>query len=305
MTLPSSNHFLRAVVYILLAILLFDLQGVIIKFLGDRYPVQQLASFRNIFGLLPSLLVLFLSREWHSRGKQLKIRQWRLGLLRGLSIAVAQFCFYLSITKMELATAATLAYISPVLITILSVPILKHHVGLWRWMAVITGFIGVLMIMDPGSDLFTPYSLLPIVASLGYSLSTVCVPLFDDEVPTALLNMYASVGALFGALLILFATTGYLGVDSATDWLLLLTMGLVGGFAVLALISAYRLAKPASLSPYEYFGIPFAFILGWLFFDEAPFGKLIPGVFLIVAGGMLIAWRERKKRIDSSAVMVE
>lgn len=303
--LPSSNHFLRAVVYILLAILLFDLQGVIIKFLGDRYPVQQLASFRNIFGLLPSLLVLFLSREWHSRGKQLKIRQWRLGLLRGLSIAVAQFCFYLSITKMELATAATLAYISPVLITMLSVPILKHHVGLWRWMAVITGFIGVLMIMDPGSDLFTAYSLLPIVASLGYSLSTVCVPLFDEEVPTALLNMYASVGALFGALLILFATTGYLGVDSATDWLLLLTMGLVGGFAVLALISAYRLAKPASLSPYEYFGIPFAFILGWLFFDEAPFAKLIPGVFLIVAGGMLIAWRERKKRIDSTAVIVE
>ena len=107
--LPSSNHFLRAVVYILLATLLFDLQGVIIKFLGDRYPVQQLASFRNIFGLLPSLLVLFLSREWHSRGKRLKIRQWRLGLLRGLSIAVAQFCFYLSITRMELATAATLA----------------------------------------------------------------------------------------------------------------------------------------------------------------------------------------------------
>ena len=301
--LPSSNHFLRAVVYILLAILLFDLQGVIVKFLGDRYPVQQLASFRNIFGLLPSLLVLLLSREWHSRGKQLKIRQWRLGLLRGLSIAVAQFCFYLSITKMELATAATLAYISPVLITILSVPILKHHVGLWRWMAVITGFIGVLMIMDPGSDLFTAYSLLPIVASLGYSLSTVCVPLFDDEVPTALLNMYASVGALFGALLILFATTGYMGVDSATDWLLLLTMGLVGGFAVLALISAYRLAKPASLSPYEYFGIPFAFILGWLFFDEAPFGKLIPGVFLIVAGGLLIAWRERRKRIKSTAAM--
>ncbi len=303
--LPSSNHFLRAVVYILLATLLFDLQGVIIKFLGDRYPVQQLASFRNIFGLLPSLLVLLLSREWHSRGKRLKIRQWRLGLLRGLSIAVAQFCFYLSITRMELATAATLAYISPVLITILSVPILKHHVGLWRWIAVITGFIGVLMIMNPGSDLFTPYSLLPIVASLGYSLSTVCVPLFDDEVPTALLNMYASIGALFGALLILFATTGYLGVNSATDWLLLLAMGLVGGFAVLALISAYRLAKPASLSPYEYFGIPFAFILGWFFFDEAPFGKLIPGVFLIVAGGLLIAWRERKKSIDKTATMVE
>jgi drug/metabolite transporter (DMT)-like permease len=303
--LPGSNHFVRAVVYILLAILLFDLQGVIIKFLGDRYPVQQLASFRNIFGLVPSLLVLFLSRDWHSRGRLLKIRQWRLGLLRGLSIATAQFCFYLSITKMELATASTLTYISPVLITMLSVPILKHHVGLWRWMAVIIGFIGVLMIMGPGTDVFTLYSLLPIVASLGYSLSTVCVRLFDDDVPTALINMYASVGALFGALLILFSTTGYQGVDSTSDWLLLVAMGLVGGFAVLGLISAYRLTKPASLSPYEYFGIPFAFILGWLFFDEAPFERLVPGVFLIVAGGMLIAWRERKKRIDTTPVIAE
>jgi drug/metabolite transporter (DMT)-like permease len=303
--LPVSNRFLRAVIYILIAVLLFDLQGVIVKFLGDRYPVQQIASFRNIFGLIPSLLVLFLSSEWRSGGKILKIRQWRLGLLRGLSIAAAQFCFYLSITKMELATAATLAYISPVLITILSVPILKHHVGLWRWTAVTVGFIGVLMIMGPGSDVFTLYSLLPIAASLGYSLSTVCVRLFDDHVPTALLNMYASVGALSGALLILFATTGYQGVDSAGDWLLLVAMGLVGGFAVLALISAYRLAKPASLSPYEYFGIPFAFILGWLFFDETPFEKLIPGVFLIVAGGMLIAWRERKKRIETTAVITE
>ncbi len=303
--LPSSSHFVRAVIYILLAILLFDLQGVIIKYLGDRYPVQQLASFRNIFGLIPSMLVLFLSREWYARGKQLKIRQWRLGLLRGLCIAVAQFCFYLSITKMELATASTLTFISPVLITMLSVPILKHHVGLWRWMAVLIGFMGVLMIMDPGSEVFTPYSLLPIGAALGYSLSTVCVRLFDEHVPTALINMYASVGALIGALAILSATTGYLGVESPRDWLLLVTMGLVGGFAVLALISAYRLARPASLSPYEYFGIPFAFILGWIFFDEAPFDKLLPGVFLIVMGGMLIAWRERKKRIDSTPVITE
>ena len=117
--------------------------------------------------------------------------------------------------------------------------------------------------------------------------------------------MYASLGALLGSLAILIATTGCLGVESAQDWVLLLTMGLVGGFAVLALVNAYRLARPASLSPYEYFGIPFAFVLGWIFFDEAPFEKLIPGVFLIVAGGLLIAWRERSKRIDSTPVITE
>ena len=302
--LPTGN-FVRAVIFVLLAILLFDLQGVIIKYLGDRYPVQQLASFRNIFGLIPSLLVLVLSSDWHARGRKFRIRQWKLGLMRGICIAAAQFCFYLSITKMELATASTLTYISPVLITMLSVPILKHHVGIWRWLAVVIGFLGVLMIMSPASEVFTYYSILPLGAALGYSLSTVVVRLFDDHVPTALINMYASVGALIGSLAILFNTTGFLGVESDRDWLLLLAMGLVGGFAVLGLITAYRLTKPANLSPYEYFGIPFAFILGWIFFDEAPFAKLIPGVFLIIAGGMLIAWRERKKQIASKPTFTE
>jgi len=301
----STHHFARAVAYVLLAILLFDFQGVIIKFLGERYPVQQLAGFRNVFGLIPSLIVLALSSEWHARGRLLRIRQWRLGLLRGLFIAMAQFCFYLSITKMELATASTLTYISPVLITLLSIPILKHRVGLWRWLAVIIGFVGVVMIMGPGSEIFTPYSLLPIGAAFGYSLSTVCVRLFDEHNPTALINMYASAGALLGTLAIVFATTGYSEVESLQDWGLLLCMGLVGGFAVLALINAYRLARPSSLSPYEYFGIPFAFILGWLFFDEAPFAKLFPGVLLIIAGGLLIAWREHRNRNRPEAIGTE
>lgn len=303
--MAKLSPFARAVCFVLLAILLFDMQGVIIKFLGDRYPVQQLAAFRNLFGLIPSILVLALSREWHSRGRMLKIRQWRLGLLRGLFIAIAQFCFYLSITKMELATASTLTYISPVLITLLSIPILKHEVGLWRWLAVIVGFVGVVVIMAPGTDIFTVYSLLPIGAAFGYSLSTVCVRLFDEHNPTPLLNMYASVGALLGALVIVTATSGYRDVETLADWGLLLCMGLVGGCAVLALIIAYRLTRPSSLSPYEYFGIPFAFVLGWLFFDEAPFAKLIPGVFLIVAGGMLIAWREHRNRIDRKAAIPE
>ena len=74
----------------------------------------------------------------------------------------------------------------------------------------------------------------------------------------------------------------------------------VGGFAVLAMISAYRLARPASLSPFEYFGIPFAFVLGWIFFNEAPFERLFPGVFLIVGGGLLIAWRERRRQAQGA-----
>lgn len=295
-SIESMSSFARAVFFILLAILLFDLQGAIIKHLGDRYPVQQLATFRNIFGLIPSLLVLLFSREWHDNGRKLAITQWRLALLRGLFVAGAQLCFYLSLTKMEFATATTLAFIGPVFVTVLSVPLLKHTVGVWRWSAVAIGAVGLLLIMRPGTEIFTLYAILPICASFGYSLATVSVRLIDDAVPTATINVYASGGALLGSAVVLFATTGYIPTESATDWIWLVTMGTVGGCAVLSMITAYRLTKPSNLSPFEYFGIPFSFTLGWLFFNEAPFGKLFPGVIFVVAGGLLIAWRERRNR---------
>lgn len=293
--LPESSYqFTKAVFFILLAILLFDIQGAIIKYLGDAYPVQQLATFRNIFGLIPSALVLLFSQEWHKSGRIIRIREWRLGLLRGFFVAGAQFCFYLSIVNMELATATTLTFIGPIFITLLSVLILHHQVGVWRWLAVFTGFAGVILIVRPGSDIFSLYAVLPLLASFGYSLSVVTVRLMDKSLPTAIINSYASIGALIGSSLILMIIGGYQPVRSLTDWLWLVAMGTVGGFAVLSLIHAYRLTRPGNLSPFEYFGIPFSFILGWLFFDEAPFGRLFPGVIFIVGAGLLIAWRERR-----------
>ncbi len=299
------SNFSKAVFLILLAIFLFDVQGAIIKHMGDRYPVPQLASFRNLFGLIPGFIILMLSREWHANGRIILISQWRFGLLRGLFIAGAQYCFYLSITKMELATAITLTYIGPVFITVLSIPILKHTVGLWRWLAVGTGFIGVLLIMQPGAEVFSPYALLPVAAAFGYALAIVSTQLFGDEVPTAMINMYSAVGALAGSTTMLFATTGYIPIELAIDWFWLVAMGSVGGSAVLLMISAYRLTRPGSLSPFEYFGIPFSFILGWVFFGEAPFDRLLPGVIFVVAGGLLIAWRERKKRPTPARVIVK
>ena len=292
--MPNTPSFAKAIFFILLAILLFDIQGAIIKHMGDRYSVQQLATFRNIFGLIPSFLVLLLSQEWHNSGRPLKIRQWRLAFIRGFYVAGAQFCFYLSIIKMELATATTLTFIGPIFITLLSIILLHHRVGIWRWAAVLTGFTGVLLIVRPGNEVFTVYAILPIFASFGYSLSVVTVRLLDDRIPTATANLYASVGALTGSSLILLSTQGYSPIASGNDWLWLIGMGTVGGFAVFFLIHAYRLTQPGNLSPFEYFGIPFSFILGWLFFDEAPFGRLFPGVILVVAAGLLIAWRERR-----------
>ena len=299
------SNFTRAVIIILLAIFLFDVQSAIIKHLGDRYPVQQLASIRNLFGFIPCIVILSLSREWHERGRTLIITQWRFGLVRGLFIAIAQYCLYLSITKMQLATAITLTYIGPIFITLLSIPILGHTVGIWRWMAVIVGFLGVLLIMQPGADVFSPYALLPVGAAFGYSIAIVSSKLFHDDVPTAIIYMYTTVGALASSTAFVFATTGYIPIESLADWLWLVAMGVVGGCAVLLLITAYRLTRPGSLSPFEYFGIPFSFILGWVFFGEAPFERLLPGVIFVVAGGLIIAWRERRNRNIQMQAIVE
>ncbi len=293
--LSITDPFFRAVFIIMAAMFLFDVMGAIIKYMGASYPAAQLSVFRNLFGMVPCFIVLFASSGWHAAGRPLIIRQWKLGLLRGGFIALAQFCFYLSLTHMELATASTLSFAGPLFVTTLSVPVLKHRVGIWRWMAVGIGFTGILLIMRPGADVFTPYALLPIGAAFGYGCSAVMIRLMDTDVPSATINLYSTFGALFGGLLVLFSTTGYIPIASAHDWLWLIAMGASGGFAVLLLIMAYRLTQPSNLAPFEYFGIPFSFALGWYFFDETPFGTLFPGALFIVAGGLLIVWREHKR----------
>ena len=284
--------FTKAVSVILLAILLFDVMGAIIKHLGEHYPAQQLSMFRNLFGLIPSLLVLYYSQNWHDAGRPLAIRRWKLALVRGGFAALAQLCFYLSLIHMEFATATTLAFAGPLFVTSLSVPVLGHRVGLWRWLAVLIGFVGVVLVMRPTSDGFDWYAVLPLGAAFGYASISVTSRLFEEATPTATINLYSSVGALIGSVLLVIATEGYVAVASPMDWVWLIAMGVAGGAAVFCLISAYRSAEPSSLSPFEYFGIPFSFCLGWMFFAEAPFGRLIPGIFLIVGGGLLIAWRE-------------
>ncbi len=296
--LTQKSPLFNAIVIILLAIFLFDVMGAIIKHLGTRYPAQQLSMLRNVFGLIPSVLVLFYSSSWREAGRPVRLVQWKLAIARGGFVAIAQFCFYLSLIHMEFATASTIAFSGALFVTLLSIPILGHRVGIWRWSAVGVGFVGIVLVMRPDTDSFNVYALLPVCAALGYAASSVTAQLFDKSVPTALINLYALAGALTGAVMLVVFTGGYVEVTTYQDWLWLLAMGVAGGSAVFCLVSAYRRTAPSNLAPFEYFSIPFAFLLGWMFFDEAPFHRLIPGVFLIIGGGLLIVWRERKAKTE-------
>mgnify|MGYP001166431596 CR=1 FL=1 len=291
----------RAIAIILLAIFLFDVMGAIIKHLGARYPAQQLSMLRNVFGFIPGLLILLSTQTWHQAGRPWVIRQWRLGLFRGVFVAGAQFCFYLSLIHLEFATASTIAFSGALFVTLLSIPVLGHKVGVWRWSAVLIGFLGIVLVMRPASETFNWYAILPAFAAFGYAVNNVTAQRFDKTIPTALINVYALVGSLVGAIVLVLLTDGYVHVTPVTDWLWLITMGTAGGLAVFCMVSAYRLTAPSNLAPFEYFSIPFTFLLGWLFFAEAPFERLIPGVFLIIGGGLIIVWRERRSGVEPSA----
>jgi drug/metabolite transporter (DMT)-like permease len=283
-----------AVILLLCAITLFDGMGLIIKHLSERYGAAELSAWRNVFGLVPSLIVLFTSKSWHAGGSVWKLRQWRLGLARGVVLTFAQFSFYMSLGLLTFATASTITYANALFAVALAVPLLGEKVGWIRWSAVLIGFAGVVWIVRPGSDTFSYAALLPLGAAACYALVGVTTRMMDDDAPTPLINLYSSIVALFGAILLAFLTGGFSSIEQASDMGFIALMGALGGTAVLLLIMAYRTAEQSNLAPFNYFGIPLAFVLGWLFFDEAPWGELFPGALLILVSGLLIIWREKQ-----------
>ncbi len=293
-----------AVVVSLIALLLFDFMGLIIKYLAPRYSAAELSTYRNFLGILPGIIVLYLSSAWHQNGRIMRIRQWPLAIARGLCITFAQFMFYIALGLMDFATAATIGYASALFTTAFAVPILGEKVGLVRWSAVMVGFAGVVMVMKPGTDAFTWIAVLPAGAAALYALTAVLARRVDDDVPSPLLNLYASLSAAVGSLILTLSTTGFTPIQSGEDALWLITMGVFGGTAALTLVIAYRMTEPSNLAPFSYFGIPLALLLGWIFFDEAPLDDILPGGILIVGAGLMIIWRERnlKKRRASEGL---
>ena len=230
------------------------------------------------------------------------MRQWRFALMRGFVLTFAQYFFYLSLGLLSFATASTITYASAPFAVALAVPLLRENVGWMRWASVMIGFVGVIMVVGPGRDSFSPAALLPLAAAACYALTGVTARMMDPEVPTALINLYSSGVAAAGSLLLAIVTTGFSPLSATSDLFWILGMGAFGGIAVLLLIAAYRMTEQSNLAPFSYFGIPIAFVLGWFFYSETPWDELFPGAVLIAAGGLLIVWRERRSRRTQAEV---
>jgi len=292
--MAQSGSVARAIAISLVALVLFDLMGLIIKLLSPRYSAAELSAYRNIFGLIPSAIALWSSPAWHRGGRKLRVRQRFIVYVRGVIVTLAQLMFYLSLARIAFATTTTITYSGALFTTVFAVFILKERVGVLRWGAVLIGFIGVMMVMGLGRDSFTWDALLPVGAAVLYALTGVTARLVDEDVPSALVNLYSTAFAIVGSLLIAVFLGGFSPIHSLSDFLWIVAMGGFGGSAVLCLIVSYRMTEQSNLAPFSYFGIPFAFFFGWLFFGEAPIRDLFPGALLIIIGGLIVIWRERR-----------
>lgn len=291
--METPNRTGLAIILSLLALVLFDAMGLIIKLLSTEFSAAELSTWRNLFGILPAFLVLYASKTWRENGKKIIIKQWKLALLRGVIASLAQLCFYWSLGLMAFATASTITYSGALFATAFAIPILGERVGIVRWLAVIIGFIGVVFILQPGSDAFTHYSILPLAAAAFYALLTITAKLFDSQVSSALVNVYASLSSTVCAAILTLFLGGFSTISSLDEIFWIIMMGAFGGSAVLLYVVSYRMTEQSNLAPFSYFGIPIAFFFGWAFFDETPWDAIFPGGILIICGGLLIFWRER------------
>ena len=291
-----------AIATMLLAILCIDLYMVIIKFLGDEYSIIQLTLFRNVAAIIPLLLLILFTNEFSTIFKNLRNKFLILSCLRGICFLSMNVFIFISVVNLEFATAMTLTFSSPFFIVILSIILLSEKIGIYRWSAVIIGFVGVVMIMKPTSEIFSLYSIFPILTAIAWAFTVIILKFIQGNHSTAKIQLYTLIFNVIGGLILFFVTTGHVEIKNFKDFILMTMTGVLGGTAAILFIYSYRLISASKIASFEYLGIPSSFILGWIFFNEAPWSQLFPGVIVIIFAGMIIIWRDniKKKSIEGN-----
>lgn len=258
------------------------------KFLGESYPVAQVVFFRTLFALPLVLLLARLSRE--GLGGLRTRRPW-LHLMRGGLTTVAILCFFTALTYMQLAEVWTIALAAPLIVTALSVPLLGEPVGWRRWSAVTVGFLGVLIVVQPGLEAFQPAALIALLAAVCYALILVTARKFAASENTPSLVFWSSlVPMLVTGAVLPFQWTAPAGGDLV--WFVVI--GLLGGAAMLLLTQAFQLAPAAVVAPFDYTAVVWSVGWGWLIWQDVPRPTTWAGGALIVAAGLYVMHREAR-----------
>ena len=307
-----KNNNPKGIILILLAMLAFSVQDSIMKYIYNFSSLYEVYLIRTLVSFVIILLFLKITKK----SIIFKTQYPLLTFCRVILFFFGFSFFYISLTVLPLSTATALFFVTPFLITIFAKFFLKEQIGPRRWLAVIVGFIGVYIILDPNFDNFDYMSLTPILCAFCYSLSMIIIKITSekDSVYTQTFTFY--IGAIIISIIFYFIISDgqYNTIDHPAsqfifrEWfsnlensmLFIIATGFTASLAFVLTFSAYRVASPAVVSPFEYSILLWSSLSGWYFFNEIPELKTIFGILLIVCGGIYIFIREKAQ--DQSIV---
>ncbi len=303
--MSTQNNNPKGIIFILIAMMVFSVQDGIMKHIYNFVSLYEIYLIRTVVSFVLILLFLIITKKPIVFKSQYPL----LTFTRVILFFFGFSSFYVSLTVLPLGTATALFFVTPFLITIFAHFFLKEEIGLRRWSAVVVGFIGVYITLNPDFSNFNYLSLLPILCALCYSLSMIIIKKTSDKdsVYTQTFTFY--IGAIIISIIFYFIIgDGQYNVsdhpasqfifrewfvDFNSNILLMTATGVTATLAFLFLFTAYSIASPAVVSPFEYSILFWSPLVGWLYFDEIPSLNTVIGILIIVSSGVYIFMREK------------
>ncbi len=281
----STDSFGKAVAYLMTGVACGLGLDLCAKWLLADYPLQQFVFLRSLLGLLVFIAI----SRWYGGLSSLKTRRWRWHALRTVLASIAMFGFFYGLTQMPLVNTLTLAFTAPLIVTALSVPILGEHVGWRRWVAVIVGFLGVLVILRPGAGLINLASLAVLAAAAAYAGLAITARKLATTETTYAMSVYVIAGPMVISVFTLPDTVPW---PTPGAWFFFILAGVCSAGAWVGIVGGYRRASPAVLAPFEYTALIGGAIAGYVIWDEVPDRYVILGGMIIIGSGLYVVYRE-------------
>jgi drug/metabolite transporter (DMT)-like permease len=286
--LKSHAHVpLSAVLLIVVASACFTTVDVSVKHLSQRYPVPLIAWAR--WGVQALVLVAIAGPRL--RFGLLRTTQLRPHLLRGALLIGSSLCFFSALRFLPLAEATALNYTSPILVTLLAGWLLRERLTRPRWAFVVAGFVGMLLIVRPGSDALAPAALLALGAAALYATFQIMTRKLAGENLMTLM-IYPSLLGTF-ALSLAVPFVHWDNWNPTSDLVAFVGIGILGSLGHLLFVRAFQRASASAIAPFTYIQLVWSTLAGWLVFGTFPDGWTLAGIVVIAGSGVVLTWYER------------
>jgi len=267
-----------------LSVCAFSLMDLVVKW-SDGYPLGQVLFFRGFVGALIYFLIIPRERIknfYYTKRAGLHFLRCFFGLIALLSIFTA-------LRNLPLATVVSISFAAPIFTTIFSIFFLSEKVGVYRWLAVFIGFVGIIIIAEPGLTELNIYYIYPIIFCLGMAYVAISIRQLSRTEPVWLISLYFSISITIVSLTTI--PSGWI-VPSLSDFIILTFLGIFGGFANLWLSQSYKYSEVSLVTPLKYLGLVFAIIFGYFIWEETPTLKTLGGSILVILSSVIIFRRE-------------